>query len=109
MGKIVSEFYMNNMFQSDVIVVTHGTVAFGMVAAMTQKKNETLDDSLRKVHGCVSAGYYQLIPYFHKTDGLMWSTDFKCHSAALSPVFQLDGMEKTPVCRIPGPDIPLPG
>jgi len=100
MGNFISEFYMNNQHPTDVVVVTHGTVAIGIVAAMVQRKNETFGDSLKKVHGCVAAGYYHLVPSMSAEDGLLWNTDFTCHSSHLPELFQQQGSVSTPICVV---------
>jgi hypothetical protein len=103
MGRFVSDFYMSQPANTDVVVVTHGTVAIGMVAAMARKKHESLDDSLTNVQGCVAAGYYKLIPCEHTKDGLAWSSDYACHSSSWLGVFPQHDTKTTPTCYIPGP------
>ena len=103
MGQFVSGFYMNQPHNTDVVVVTHGTVAIGMVAAMTRKNHESLDDSLQKVQGCVAAGYYKLVPCEHREDGLAWSSDYVCHSSSCFGGWAPHDTETTPTCYIPGP------
>jgi len=103
MGRFVSDLYQNSPHKTDIVVVTHGTVAFGMVAAMTQQKHESLDDALKKVHGCVAAGYYRLVPCEQTTHGLTWLTDFQCHTSKITVSSQDSSAASTPVCFIPGP------
>jgi len=103
MGRFVSNFYMSQPANTDVVVVTHGTVAMGMVAAMAQKQHESLEVSLKHVQGCVAAGYYKLVPYKHTEGGLAWTTDYVCHSSLPLGVFPQHDSKTTPVCYIPGP------
>lgn len=103
MGRFVSDFYMNQPANTDVVVVTHGTVAMGIVAAMAQKQYESLDDSLEHVQGCVAAGYYKLVPYNHQEGGLAWSSDYVCNSSVPLGGFPEHDTKTTPTCYIPGP------
>jgi len=103
MGRFVSDVYRKSPHKADIVVVTHGTVAFGMVAAMTQQTHESLDDALKKVHGCVAAGYYRLVPCEQTNHGLTWLTDFQCHTSNFPGSSQESGAATTPVCFIPSP------
>jgi len=102
MGRFASKFYASKKYKADVIFVTHGTVAIGMVAAMAQQSHESLNDSLSKVQGCVAAGFYRLTPYMHAKDGIQWKTDFKCHSSHLPNQLQEKGTITTPTCYVSG-------
>jgi len=103
MARFVSDFYMNQPANTDVVVVTHGTVAMGMVAAMARKPHESLDDSLERVQGCVAAGYYKLVPSNHQEGWLAWSSDYVCHSSLPCCVFPQHDSKTTPTCYIPRP------
>ena len=98
MGLFVSNLYTKQFDNTDVVVVTHGTVAMGIVAAMARKEHESLDDSLKNLQGCVAAGYYKLVPCAHRKGGLAWSSDYVCHG-----LFPKRDTQTTPTCYIPGP------
>jgi len=103
MGQFVSDFYMNQPEHTDVVVVTHGTVAIGMAAAMAWGKHESLDDSLEKMQGCVAAGFYKMVPCENKEHVVTWSSDYACHRSSCWQIFSSHDTNTTPTCYIPGP------
>jgi len=103
MGQFVSDFYMNQPEHTDVVVVTHGTVAISMAAAMAWGKLESLDDSLEKMQGCVAAGFYKMVPCENKEHVLTWSSDYACHRSSCWQIFSSHDTKTTPTCYIPGP------
>jgi len=103
MGNFITAFFANHRECEDVVVVTHGTVAMALVAAMVKKPHESLDSCLQKINGCVPAGYYQLVPSMCDERGLVWTTNFQCICSHLAPEVQAHGTETTPICFIPGP------
>jgi broad specificity phosphatase PhoE len=101
MADFITAFFANKQDCKDVVIVTHGTVAVGVVAAMVKKVYEPLDNCIQKVQGCVPAGYYQLMPSMCDQRGLTWTTDFQCICSHITPEIQVNGTETTPICFVP--------
>jgi len=90
MARCVAAFHASNNPRCDVVVVTHGTVAMGLVAAMAGGVGTYIQD----VQGCCAAGYYKLAA----VRGGGWATDFVCHAGHLSAGDR--ETETTPVCYV---------
>jgi len=93
---LLHTFARNNKGR-DVVVVTHGTVAMGLVAAMaTSRQDDVCACVADAVQGASAAGYYTVERTCTPSAGSVVRSDFRCCSAFL-PVPPLPSAT-TPVC-----------
>lgn len=94
MSKYISklnEYIAQNL---DIVIVTHGTVAIGMVAALMQ----TDIHEIGSIPGCCPAGYYTL----KQVSRARWAGDCICNSDHLPSDVAQRGTRTTPICLIRG-------
>jgi broad specificity phosphatase PhoE len=92
---LLHEFVQNNN-RRDVIIVTHGTVAMGLVAAMLATPTNNVCARVRAVEGCTAAGYYTVEHTGVSGSEALVYSDSRCRNAFL-PV-QSTASTTTPVC-----------
>jgi len=100
MGRYIAQFAARAHARRDVVVVTHGTVAIGLVAAVASCAARSQLDNLRDLQGCCPAGFYKLHRAPHRAT---WSCDYVCYSRHLPRHVGLRGTATTPVCRVRAP------
>jgi len=94
MSNCIVELFKYKCLHRDVVIVTHGTVAIGLVAAIAQDKSHCQHDNIQRIQGCCPAGYYKLVA----SHGATWQTDFSCCSNHLSVAIGQYGTTTTPIC-----------
>jgi len=94
MSNRIVELFKHKCLHRDVVIVTHGTVAIGLVASIAQDKSHSQHDNIQKIQGCCPAGYYKLVT----SHGETWQTDFSCCSNHLAVSIGQYGTTTTPVC-----------
>jgi len=94
MSHYIVDFFQHKCPHRDVVLITHGTVAIGLVAAITEDKTHSQHDNIHRIQGCCAAGYYKLV----KSHCSIWQTDFTCFSNHLPISMGKYGTNTTPVC-----------
>jgi broad specificity phosphatase PhoE len=104
MAEYISSLVLESDHISDLIVVTHGTVAIGLAASMVRRPHETIHDSIARLEGCAPAGVYKIVPLICTAGAsLSWQTDGKCGNTHLSKDARKNGTPTTPTCYIHPP------
>jgi len=94
MSQCIVDFFQHKCPHRDVVIITHGTVAIGLLAAIAQDKSHSQHDNIHRIEGCCPVGYYKLVT----SHGQKWQTDFSCFSSHLPVVIGQYGTSTTPVC-----------
>lgn len=97
-ARYISDLWESCGGGSEIVVVTHGTVAMGLVVAMVRVQGEHSASCALKTEGCCAAGYYKITRAPHTLHGPAWETDFTCHSGHIPNHKRTSGT--TPICYL---------
>jgi len=94
MSHHIVDFFQYKCPHRDVVLITHGTVAISLVAAIAQDKSHSQHYNIHRIQGCCPAGYYKLVT----SHSAKWKTEFACFSNHLPVAIGNYGTSTTPVC-----------
>jgi len=92
MSEYISKLNTPALENRHMVIVTHGTVAIGMVGALMQNDMRQINS----IPGCCPAGYYKL----KRSHQARWTSDCICHSDHLPSDIGQCGTPTTPLCHV---------